>query len=48
VIAYPVGVVFAWAGLLLLIKALRARFGKEARKTKTARRKSQGARGEKA
>jgi len=40
VIAYPVGAVLAWAGLLLLIKALRTRFGKEARRTRTARRRS--------
>jgi len=40
VIAYPVGVVLTWAGLLLLIKALRTRFGKEARKKTREKRKS--------
>jgi len=40
VIAYPVGVVLAWAGVLLLIKALRTRFGKEAREKSREKRKS--------
>ncbi len=39
-IAYPAGVVLAWAGLLLLFKALRTRFGKEARRKRTARPKA--------
>jgi len=40
VIAYPAGVLLAWAGLLLLVKALRTRFGKEARRKRTVRRKA--------
>jgi hypothetical protein len=32
VIAYPVGAVLAWMGILLLGKAVRIRFSKEARK----------------
>jgi len=32
VIAYPVGVILAWMGLLVLFRGLRVRFGKEARK----------------
>jgi phosphatidylserine/phosphatidylglycerophosphate/cardiolipin synthase-like enzyme len=32
VIAYPVGAVFAWIGILLFSRGLRIRFGKEARK----------------
>ncbi len=39
-IAYPVGVVLGWAGLLLLVKAMRTRFGKQARRIRTARRKA--------
>jgi cardiolipin synthase len=32
VIAYPVGVILAWMGVFVLIRGLRVRFGKEARK----------------
>jgi uncharacterized membrane protein YiaA len=35
VIAYPVGVILAWMGVLVLSRGLRVRFGKEA--TKKAR-----------
>jgi cardiolipin synthase len=44
VIAYPVGVVLAWSGLLLLVKALRTRFGKDARRNSMARHKARRAR----
>jgi len=39
-IAYPAGAVLAWAGVLLLVKGIRARFGKEARKARGARRRA--------
>jgi cardiolipin synthase len=32
VISYPIGVIFAWMGILVLFRSLRIRFGKEARK----------------
>jgi len=32
VIAYPVGVILVWMGIVVLFKGLRIRFGKEARK----------------
>ena len=40
VIAYPVGVIFAWMGILVLFRGLQVRFGKEARKKKREKKKA--------
>ncbi len=32
VIAYPVGVILAWMGILVLVRGMQVRFGKETRK----------------
>lgn len=39
VIAYPVAVIGGWAGLLILVKALKLRFGKESRAKRKLRKK---------
>jgi cardiolipin synthase len=38
-IAYPVGVILAWMGILVLFRGLQVRFGKEARKKKREKKK---------
>jgi cardiolipin synthase len=40
VIAYPVGVILAWMGILLLTRGLRVRFNKEARRKSRSKKKS--------
>ncbi len=40
IIAYPIGAIFAWMGILLLTKGLRVRFGKEARKKDPGKKKN--------
>jgi phosphatidylserine/phosphatidylglycerophosphate/cardiolipin synthase-like enzyme len=40
VIAYPVGVILAWMGILILVRGMQVRFGKEARKKVRGKKKN--------
>lgn len=40
VIAYPVGAILAWMGILVLIRGLQVRFGKQARRKKREKKKN--------
>jgi uncharacterized membrane protein YiaA len=40
VIAYPIGVILAWMGIVVLVRGMKVRFGKEARKKVRGKKKA--------